>query len=260
MDSTDRPSYEPEPAPPEPPEAEAPPAKLSPFQRLIAAFYAPGEVFADIARKPSWVAALVLLVLVSFAAQMLVIPHVDMEATMLDRMERSGQPLSEAEMDAMLERVDTFKYIGPVVGIVFLPIVMLIITAVLLVTVRLVGGETGFEPAFSAILHGFWPASLVKSALLVLLTLRVDKLPAPEIQGLLKSNLGAFLAEDAPAWLGAVASSLDIFTIWIVILLVVGLSIIGRVSRGKAAVAVIVPWIVVVVVKALFAVLFGGMA
>lgn len=260
MDSTDRPSYEPEPAPPVPPDEETPTARMSPWQRLAAVFYAPGEVFADIARRPSWIAALLLLVIVAFASQMLVIPHVDMEATMLERMERSGRTLSEAEMDTMLERVDTFKYIGPVMGIVFLPIVMLVITAVLLVTVRLVGGETGFAPTFSTVLHGFWPASLVKSVLIVLLTLRVDKLPAPEIQGLLKSNLGAFLAEDAPAWLGAVASSLDIFTIWILILLIVGLSVTGRVSRGKAAIAVIVPWVVVVVVKALFAMLFSGMA
>ncbi|MEO8624144.1 MAG: hypothetical protein ABI625_23895, partial [bacterium] len=58
-------------------------------------------------------------------------------------------------------------------------------------------------------------------------------------------GVGRFLDPDttSPALL-ALAGRVDVFTIWVTILLVIGLSVTGKIPRGKAAVAGVIVWIV----------------
>ena len=66
----------------------------------------------------------------------------------------------------------------------------------------------------------------------------------------MKSHLGAFLPPDAPGWLAGMASTVNVFNIWTVVLLVTGFKVIGRLTMARAATAVLVPWGVWLVAKA----------
>jgi hypothetical protein len=100
-DATDRPSYEPELAEPPTPSVQQ---TYSAVQRLWMMFSSPGEVFADIGVKPTWVIAMVVLVVLGVAAQAIIIQHVDTEATLRARFEDRGQELSEAQIENAVEQ------------------------------------------------------------------------------------------------------------------------------------------------------------
>jgi hypothetical protein len=74
--------------------------------------------------------------------------------------------------------------------------------------------------------------------------------PQEELANLVKASLGAFMSPDTPAWLSAAAGTISIFNIWTVVLLIIGFSAVGKISRGKAAVVTLVPWVVWIVAKA----------
>ena len=68
---------------------------------------------------------------------------------------------------------------------------------------------------------------------------------------LVASNAGALLSTDAPRWQMSLASSLDIFWIWVMLLLAMGFSVTNpkKVSFGKAIGIVFGLWIVWVIMK-----------
>jgi hypothetical protein len=78
----------------------------------------------------------------------------------------------------------------------------------------------------------------------------------PATMNTLVKSSPAFLVDmkDNPI-LFALLSSFDLFTIWTLILFIIGFSTLSRLSRGKSAAIVISLWLVTVVVKLGFAAL-----
>jgi hypothetical protein len=224
--------------------------KYSAVQRLWMMFTSPGEVFADIGVKPTWVLIMVILVVLGVAAQAIIVPHVDTEATIRARLEDRGQELSDAQIENAVEQAEKIGKFGPIIGLVIAPIAWVIMAAVFFVMLKLVGSDSDYQHTLSTTLHGYWPPTAVALILTAILVQRIDKVPQNEIANVVKANLGAFLSPDTPAWLAAVASTISIFNIWTVILLIIGFATVGKLSKGKAAAVALVPWIVWIVAKA----------
>jgi large-conductance mechanosensitive channel len=220
-------------------------------------FTSPGEVFADIDVKPTWVVAMVILVVLGVAAQAIIMPHVDTEATIRARLEERGRELSDAQIENAVQQAEKFSKFGPIIGLVIAPIAWVIMAAVFFVMLKLVGSETDYQRALSTTLHGYWPPTAVALVLTAILVQRIDKVPQNEIANVVKANLGAFLSPDTPAWLTNAASTISIFNIWTVILLIIGFATVGKLSKGKAAAAALIPWIVWIVAKAGLAAVFA---
>lgn len=253
-DATDRPSYEPELAEPPTP---SPKQKYSAVQRLWMMFMSPGEVFADIRIKPTWVVAIVILVLLGVAVQAIVIPHVDTDATLRARLEARGRELSEAQLENAVEQAEKFSKFGPIIGLVIAPIAWVIIAAFFFVMLKLMSSDADYQSTLSTTLHGYWPPTIVQLALTAILIQRVGKVPQAELANLVKANLGAFMSPDGPAWLTAAAGTISVFNIWAVVLLIIGFATVGKLSHGKAAAVVLVPWGVWIVAKAGLAIAFS---
>jgi large-conductance mechanosensitive channel len=246
-DATDRPSYEPELAEPPTPSVQQ---TYSAVQRLWMMFTSPGEVFADIGVKPTWVIAMVVLVVLGVAAQAIIIQHVDTEATLRARFEDRGQELSEAQIENAVEQGEKIAKFGPIIGLVIAPIAWVIMAAIFFVMLKLTSSEADYPRALSTTLHGYWPPTIVYLVLTAILIQRVGRVPQEELANLVKASLGAFMSPDTPAWLSAAAGTISIFNIWTVVLLIIGFSAVGKISRGKAAVVTLVPWVVWIVAKA----------
>ena len=253
-DATDRPSYEPELAEPPTPSTKQ---KYSAVQRLWMMFTSPGEVFADIGIKPTWVLIMAIVVLLGVGAQALIIPHVDTEATVRASFEQRGQELSEAQIENAVEQAEKFSKFGPLIGLVLAPIAWVIMAAIFFVMLKLVSSDADYPRALSTTLHGYWPPTAVQLILMAVLVQRVGKVPQTELEHLVKANLGAFLSGDLPAWLTAAAGTISVFNIWAVVLLIIGFSTVGKMSRGKAAVVTLVPWGIWIVAKAALAAVFS---
>jgi hypothetical protein len=252
-DNTDRPAYEPDSVPTG---DEQPAQKIGSMQRLWMAFTSPAEVFADIKRAPTWVLCLSAMVVLGIVAQLVVLPHVDTEATLRARIADSGREMSDEQLEQMLEIGEKAAYIGPIASFVIVPIMWAIISAVFFILLKLVGSDTDYRSSLSTVLHAYWPPALVNTGLTAVLIQRVGKLPAEEIPKVVKSNLAAFLPADAPGWLQAPAQYLSVFSVWTVILLVIGFATVGGVTRNRALVVALVPWIAFMLVLAGSAALF----
>jgi hypothetical protein len=246
-DATDRPNYEPELAEPPSPSVQQ---KYSAVQRLWMMFTSPGEVFADIGVKPTWVIAMVILVVRGVAAQVIISPHVDTEATIRASLEERGRELTDGQIENAVEQTEKVKKFGPIIGLVVAPIAWVIMAAVFFVMLKLAGSDSDYQSALSTTLHGYWPPTAVALVLTAILVQRVGRVPQNEIANVVKANLGAFLSPDSPAWLTGAASTISIFNIWTVVLLIIGFATVGKLSKGKAAAVALVPWIVWIVAKA----------
>lgn len=243
----DRPSYEPAAAQ----EAEpAPVAKISAPQRLVKMFYSPGEVFEDIRVKPTWVLVLIAMMILTVGAQAIVLPHMDNEATLRARLGDRADELSDEQIERMVAGGEKFARYVPLITAVVVPVMWAILAGIFFLMLKLVGSETDYRHTLSATLHSYWPPSAVATVLVAVLIQRVDKITEQEIPNLVKSHLGVLLPADAPGWLSGVASTFSVFNVWTLVLLVIGFKIIARLSTGRAATAVLIPWAVWLVGKA----------
>ena len=225
-------------------------SRLTAAQRLWTAFTSPGEVFADIRRRPTWVVIMVLVVTLGVVANLVVMPHVDTEATIRARLGDRADELDEQQIERMVEQGEKFAVIGPIAAAVVGPIAWAVMAGVFFVMLKLVGSDADYQHTLSTTLHAYWPPTVIQLTLMSLLVQRMDAIPQQEIGGIVKGDLAVLLAEDAPAWLDAAARTISVFNVWAVILLVMGFATVGRVSRGRAAVATLVPWGVWLAAKA----------
>ncbi len=253
-ETTERPSYEPELTQPPAP---APAAKFSAVQRLWMMFTSPGQVFEDIGIKPTWVLLMVVLVILGVGLQVVITPHVDQEATLRAQLGDRADDMSDQEIEQMLVPAQKIAKFAPIAGLVVAPLVWAIMAAIFLVMLKIVGSEVDFKKTLSTVLHAYWPATAVALVLTGVLVQRVEKMAQQDLANLVKANVGAFLSPETPAWLTSAATTISIFNIWVVVLLIMGFATVGKISRGKAAVAALVPWIAMIVVKAGFALITG---
>ncbi len=250
MDETERPTWEP-PAAPDPtaPIEDAPGA----FARLGLAFTAPGRLFDATARRPQWAVCLVALMLVALASQIVALPHLDMEATLRERFEKSGREVDEERIEQMAAQAQRTTFIYPIIAVVAVPVVMALIAGIFLGALKLAGSDADYSRSLAVTVHSYWPGAIVTNGLFVILVQRVDKLSATALQNLVKGSAAAFLPVDAPAWQAALGSSLSVFNLWIIALLVLGMSTVGRISRAAATTVVLVPWVLYVLGKTVLA-------
>jgi hypothetical protein len=88
----------------------------------------------------------------------------------------------------------------------------------------------------------------------ILLTIIVMFVRSPEdfnLQNPLAFNVGAFLNPDStPKWLTSLGTSLDLFSLWDMCLIAVGIMVASRkVAFTKALMVVVIPWAIYVALK-----------
>ncbi len=243
--------------------AGAPPEKKqNVFERIAGVLFAPAETFQNIVRRPDILGPLLVIVIIGYISTAIIMPKMDFESMMAqqsEEMSRRGQNMS-AEQLAQMERitragVKVFSWVLPVLMVAWYAIM----AGILLLAFRLMGGEGTFQQAFSVTLYAWMPMVLlgILTTIIVLARGTFDPVTAAT---LVKSN-PAFLVDmkEQPV-LFAALTSLDIFTIWTIILLVIGFSTLSRLSRMKSAVIVVSLWLVTVVVKLGFAALGAARA
>jgi len=196
-------------------------------ERLMGIFISPVETLADVARKPDFVAPLILGVLGAIAVTETMLWKIGMERIIRTSIEQSGRA-SSMSPEQMDQAVHQGARIGGILahlgGIVVPPIALLILAGLGLLIVNLIlGGQTKFKTVFSLICY----ANLV-SLLGSLMAVAVILFGDPDhfnAQNPVPANVGFFLnPREVSKPLYSLASSADIFTIWLLILMAVGLA------------------------------------
>jgi hypothetical protein len=219
----------------------APAPKPNSFQRVIGVLFSPNETFASIARQPDWVVPLALILVVSMVSGIVFAQHVDFGAPIREAMEQNKNVTPEQAERAVRIGGSVAKvitYFAPILSLIFL----LIIAGFLLLAFRVLGGEGDFRQSLSVTSYS-WMPGLIKS-IIVTAIVAARGASATDLPTLLRSNL-AFLVpmKDNPL-LFTLLSKIDVFTIWLVALLVIGFSFVSKFSKAKSAAVVVSLWVV----------------
>ena len=262
------PSYGAPPRPEQPPEEAA---RLGPFQRLTGVLFSPGETFADVNRKPTYIAPIIIGMVLALAASVVFSMRVkvDWERITRDRIrtavEKTGGSMPPEEQ--IQQQVNITKMIGkvfPVIAVIGTPIYYAILAGIFALALMIAQTQTTFKKILSVVSWSAASTSLVgtivtSASLMVRDTEGIDPSKPESIS---TTNLAAFLPSGTARPLSALAASLDVFTIWFLILLTIGFAAIAgsrRVTTGKTGSIVFGLWILWVLIKVGFAALgFGG--
>jgi hypothetical protein len=230
------------------PVAAVPEPSPSAAGRIVGVFVSPGETFASIARRPTWLVPLLLWTAVSIAVTALLIPKIDYEKLIRTSIEKRGQTIPEERMPAIIEQQ---KKIGSIIGWAFAGVgpalTGLLVAVVVWGSFKAFGWDTRFNQAFGVTTHAFLPGVL-KAAILGFLITRQESVDPQALGDLLRSNLGFLVARDSSKALHSLLGSIDVFSLWTLFLFVVGFSAAAKIKRGSAAGVIVALWLLTVAI------------
>lgn len=227
-----------------------PAGSMTEAERIAGVFWEPRPVFEDLAQRPRWWAPLIILTALSVVLVVTLSRVVGWEPMVRQQIESNARlaqmPADQREraIEVGVKSASIMGYVGAAGG---LAVSALLIAAVMLGSLNLLGGaRLKYRQAFSVTCYSFLPTGISSVLILVVMFL---KDPAEfSLQNALPVHLGAFLNPRTTAkWLYTLASSLNLFTFWVMLLMALGFSVASkRLTFGKSLALVVLPWAVFV--------------
>jgi hypothetical protein len=225
--------------------------KVNPFSRLAGVIFSPVETLQSISERPDWVVPFIVVMLISIGVNAIIAPHIDIEATVRQQME-SRPNATESQIQQAISIGKTIAKFNMIIAIVAVGVVLLVIAGALHLAFRAFAGEGTFGQSWAVTVYSSVPGLLL-AIIMTLLASMHGSMTQQDMMLLVKSNPGAFLDPKSNPILFALLKSIDIFTLWRLALLTIGLSFASRLSRGRSAGIVITLWAIVVVFQVAFA-------
>jgi len=238
------------------PMAESAPVGLSQWQRVANIFSAPSKTFEDIKRgNKSWWLPFVIVALAGYVLFAAVYFKIGMQQTVENQIQlNTKQAEAMAQMPAEQQETQRKWSVYITEGIfVANPILVLIIAAVTaLVLWGTINFAFGGRATFGGVFAVWFFAGLPGIIKVLLGTIVIFAGAAPEsfnIKNFAPTNLGAFLNPmDTNKALYALATSLDVITIWTLFLMGMGIAIVAGVKRSSGYIAVFGWWAIIVLI------------
>lgn len=227
-------------------------APLTETQRVIDTFVAPSKTFIDLRRKSTFWGPLILLIVVGILFSFSVQQKVGWVRVYENTLHQTPE---KAEKVEALPNADSIKAISAKVTAAFtygyfaiLLIITLITSLLIWATVNFgFGGKAKYGQIYAVSMY----STLVFDIKFLLAIIAIFAGLAPDsflIQNPVGTNIGYYLSTDMPRALTALCMHLDIFEIWSLVLSVIGVSIVAKVSKGKAAAVVVGWWVIFVLI------------
>ena len=214
--------------------------KASRWEDFIDIFYAPSAVFARRAASGFLLPMAVVTILTGalYIMNGAVWSQV-MDAEMSRAMARQTQQVSPEQMEGIRKFSETMAKVG---AFIFVPVGIFLTALMLWVCGKFVDAKQTLRQATMVASFAFLP--------------RVVEALTGAVQGLLMDpgtfdgrwrvslGVGRFFDPDAtnPALL-AFLGRIDVFTIWVTVLLAIGLAVTGKIPRARAAIAAAIVWL-----------------
>jgi len=226
------------------------PPPLSQVERVVDTFVAPSKTFSDIRRSASWWVPWILLAIASLAMVTVVDKKLGMEKVVENTMALSpkqAEKLDQLPADQRAAQIQTIVKFNQAIAYsypVILLIIVAIMAAVLLGTFNLgFGAHLSFGQCMAISLYASLPGII--KALIAILAISVGGGEGFTFQNPVASNLGA-LVDPSSHFLYSIATSLDVFTIWVIVLTGLGYACVTKLKRGTCMAVVFGWWAVVV--------------
>ena len=228
------------------------PSPINHFGRLIGVFFSPKATFQDIAARPSWLVPVLLMTVLGVLTAFVMNQKVDWRDVASKRIEESPRAanLSAEQKEqqlAMSAKVSpyvayVFGTLGPIGAVV-------IVAAVMLLAYNVIGGASAkFATAMGIVSHAMVVGLL--GTLFFILVLFLKPPGTIDLENPVATNIGAFLPESTPKALMALGKSIDIFSIWTLLLISIGFAAVNpKKLSGKAFSIAVSVWALYVACK-----------
>jgi len=234
--------------------AEAPqaPEPINHFARIAGIFFSPQSTLEDIVRRPSWVLPVILMTVLGAGVAFVMNQKVDWRDVASKRIEEnsraanmsSEQKEQQISMSAKISPGAAYGF-----GIAWPILQALIVAGVMMLAYNLIGGAGAkFGTSMGIVSHAYFPWILY--SLLFILILYLKAPGTVDLDNPIATNVGAFLPESTPKAVMSLAKSLDIFSIWTLLLISVGFAAASpKKLKGKAFSVAISVWAIYVAIK-----------
>lgn len=228
---------------------------LSQTERVVDIFVAPSKTFTDILRSTSWWLPFLLMVVASAAMAFSIDRKVGFDRVTEQAVMQNPQAADQLaqltpQQRAVRMSVATVITKDSVYASGVLLLVIAAVTALLMwVSFNFgLGAQTTFGQNLAVFLYAYLPHLFLVVIEIVLLWLGVNT-ENFDINFPVGTNPGYYLS-DAPRWIRTGLGFLDLFGLWSLALMVLGMAIISRKSKAQAAVVVVGWWLMAVLVTA----------
>ncbi len=222
----------------------APAKHVSLWEDFVDIFVSPSEVFE---RRRNSGFFLPLIVFTALTIVLAILGRNTMQAVFDAEYARSTAAAMKAnpqvtadQMDKARQIAEKFIYVGLAFGAFIVPI---IVGFVLWLVGKLVDAKEGLQAACMIATYAYFP-KLIEGIINIFQGFILD--PAT-INGRYRITLGLgrFLDPDttSPVVL-AILGRIDVFTIWVTVLLVIGLAVVARIPKSRAVIAGVLVWLV----------------
>lgn len=242
---------------PVPVPAAEPRAAISPLGRIVGVFFSPKATFEDIVRKPSWLLPFIIMFVLGLLAAISLNQRMNWREYVSQQIEKSPRAaqLSAEQKEQQIEAGAKFAPISTYVFAAPAPIVILLVVALVMWgSYNLLGGaNTNYTTSLAIVSHAFVPSYI--GSLLFLVVLFLKPVGTVDLQNPLATNVAAFLPEDAPKWLDALCKNIDVFVIWVLLLIAIGFAVTNpkKLKGGKSLTIALTVMAVYVVLRVGFA-------
>ena len=219
---------------------------LSDTQRILNTFIAPSKTFSDLRRNSRWWVPWIVLAIASVVFMVVIEQKVGFDQiahTMTANSSRAAQ-MEQLPPDQRAQRYESMAkftrilaYASPLTTL----LVYLIIAAVLMGTFRFgAGADVGYKTSLAIVIYGSLP--FVISALLGILSLSAGANPGSfNLNNPVASNPAYFMDMAGNKFFYTLASALDVFTIWSIVLMAIGFARNSKLRAGTCF-TVIASW------------------
>jgi hypothetical protein len=231
------------------------------FSRISGVFFDPKTAFADIAKRPTWIVPVVLVVIFGLLVSVTIGQRVGWDRVVRQSMETSSrtQQMTPEQREQAVAMGTKFASIMAYTGVILVPLVFAIMAGVLLgVASGIFSAGVRFNQVFAVVCYSSLTGII--SAILTIVVLFLKNPDEVNVQNALAFNPAAFMDPTTSSkFLYSLCTSLDLFSFWTILLIAAGL----RAASGKkltfasAVFAVVLPWGVYVLGKSALAGVFG---
>jgi hypothetical protein len=223
---------------------------LSEGARIVNTFVAPSKTFTDLRRSAAWWGPFLVMVIFSTAFVYVAGQKVGFRKAMENQMQ--AQPKTQARLEQLSpeQREQQMKQGAKVTRIIAYAfpaiqfVILVIIAAILFGTFKFAAGaDVSFKVALAIVMYAGLPGVL-RAVLAVVSLLAGASADSFTFQNPVATNPGYFMnPADSPFFYG-LASSLDIFLIWTLVLTAIGFTCVSKVKRSTALAIVFGWWLV----------------
>ncbi len=222
----------------------APDEPASVWADFLEIFYAPAEVFARRRDDPKFGLALLVLVaavlVTYFATRGAMEPIFDAEIHRgMAAAVRANPQLTTEQTERFMETARKFLPVNLTLFVLFVPFLLGVL---LWLAGKVVEARQTLTQAVMVATYAYFPRLLEA----IVNALQALVLPDERLVSRYSVTLGPgrFLDPDSQQLLLSIVGRLDLFTLWVTALLAIGLSVTGRIPRGRAAIAAALVWVV----------------